>query len=139
MLQPKKRKYRKEQKGRNKGIAQCGTTLSFGSAGIKATSRGRLTSKQVEAARKTLSHHSKRWGRVIIRVFPDKPISRKPAEVRMGNGKGSPEFYAFEVKPGKILYEVDGLESQAATKALSLAAAKLPLQTIIVFRQDERI
>ena len=135
MLQPNRRKYRKEQKGRNKGVATVGNKVSFGEYGLKATARGRLTSRQIEAARRAISRHVKRGGRIWIRVFPDKPISQKPAEVRMGNGKGNPEYYVAEIQPGKVLYEMDGVAEELAREAFRLAAAKLPLATTFVVRQ----
>ena len=110
MLQPARRKYRKEQKGRNKGVATIGNKVSFGEYGLKAVGRGRLTARQIEAARRAMTRHIKRGGRVWIRIFPDKPVSQKPAEVRMGNGKGNPEYYVAEIVPGKVLYEMDGVE-----------------------------
>lgn len=134
MLQPRKRKFRKDKKGRNKGIAQSGASVSFGELGLKSVSRGRITAKQIEAARRSITHHLKRGGKVLIRVFPDKPVTKKPAEVRMGNGKGSPDHYVFVAQPGKVLYEVSGTEPLAARKALMLAAAKLSLKTKIVCR-----
>jgi large subunit ribosomal protein L16 len=135
MLQPAKRKYRKEQKGRNKGIATRGTKVSFGEFGLKATSRGRITARQLEAARRAMTRHIKRGGRIWIRIFPDKPISQKPAEVRMGNGKGNPEYWVAEIQPGKVLYEMDGVGEGLAREAFALAAAKLPLSTVFVARQ----
>ncbi len=134
MLQPAKRKYRKEQKGRNKGLATRGAKVSFGEYGLKATSRGRLTARQLEAARRAMTRHIKRGGRIWIRVFPDKPISRKPAEVRMGNGKGNPEYWVAEIQPGKVLYEMDGVDEALAKEAFALAAAKLPFSTVVVSR-----
>ncbi len=134
MLQPARRKYRKEQKGRNKGIATRGAVVSFGEFGLKATGRGRLTARQIEAARRAMTRHIKRGGRVWIRIFPDKPISKKPAEVRMGNGKGSVEYYVAEIQPGKVLYEMDGVEEELARQAFALAAAKLPIATVFVSR-----
>jgi large subunit ribosomal protein L16 len=134
MLQPSRRKYRKEQKGRNKGLATRGASFSFGEFGLKATARGRLTARQIEAARRAMTRHIKRGGRVWIRIFPDKPISKKPAEVRMGNGKGNPEYYVAEIQPGKVLYEMDGVNEQLAREAFALAAAKLPLSTVFVTR-----
>ena len=134
MLQPARRKYRKEQKGRNKGLATRGASVSFGDFGLKATGRGRLTARQIEAARRAMTRHIKRGGRVWIRIFPDKPISKKPAEVRMGNGKGNPEYYVAEIQPGKVLYEMDGVNEQLAREAFALAAAKLPLSTPFVTR-----
>ena len=134
MLQPSRTKYRKQQKGRNTGIATRGNKVSFGEFGLKATTRGRLTARQLEAARRTLSRHIKRGGRVWIRVFPDKPISRKPAEVRMGNGKGNPEYFVCEIQPGKIIFEMDGVDAALAKEAFALAAAKLPFRTTSVHR-----
>lgn len=135
MLQPSRLKYRKVQKGRNKGIASRGTSVGFGDFGLKSVESGRLTSKQIEAARRAMTRHIKRGGRVWIRIFPDKPISQKPAEVRMGGGKGSPEYFVAEIQPGKVLYEMDGVTEQLAREAFRLAAAKLPLKTIFVNRQ----
>jgi large subunit ribosomal protein L16 len=135
MLQPARRKYRKEQKGRNRGLALRGANVSFGEFGLKATERGRLTARQIEAARRAISRHIKRGGRVWIRIFPDKPISTKPAEVRMGNGKGNPEYWVAEIQPGKVLYEMDGVDETIAREAFALAAAKLPLKTVVVSRQ----
>jgi large subunit ribosomal protein L16 len=135
MLQPARTKYRKQQKGRNTGIATRGNKVAFGEYGLKALGRGRLTARQLEAARRTLSRHIKRGGRVWIRVFPDKPISRKPAEVRMGNGKGNPEYYVAEIQPGKVLYEINGVPEELAREAFLLASAKLPLRTRFVARQ----
>jgi large subunit ribosomal protein L16 len=134
MLQPARRKYRKEQKGRNKGLATRGAAVAFGDFGLKATGRGRLTARQIEAARRAMTRHIKRGGRVWIRIFPDKPISKKPAEVRMGNGKGNPEYYVAEIQPGKVLYEMDGVNEQLAREAFALAAAKLPISTTFVTR-----
>jgi large subunit ribosomal protein L16 len=134
MLQPARRKYRKEQKGRNKGLATRGASVAFGDFGLKATGRGRLTARQIEAARRAMTRHIKRGGRVWIRIFPDKPISKKPAEVRMGNGKGNPEYYVAEIQPGKVLYEMDGVNEQLAREAFALAAAKLPISTTCVTR-----
>ena len=135
MLQPARRKYRKEQKGRNKGIATRGTKVSFGEYGLKAIGRGRLTARQIEAARRAMTRHIKRGGRIWIRIFPDKPISSKPADVRMGNGKGNPEFYVAEIQPGKVLYEMDGVDEALAREAFRLASAKLPIATTFVSRQ----
>jgi large subunit ribosomal protein L16 len=135
MLQPARRKFRKEQKGRNTGIATRGTHVSFGDFGLKATERGRLTARQIEAARRAISRHIKRGGRIFIRIFPDKPISQKPAEVRMGNGKGNPEYYVAEIQPGKVLYELNGVPENLAREAFQLASAKLPLRTVFVARQ----
>ena len=137
MLQPARRKYRKEQKGRNTGLATRGADVSFGEYGLKATARGRITARQIEAAR-AMTRHIKRGGRIWIRIFPDKPISIKPAEVRMGNGKGNPEYYVAEIQPGKVLYEMDGVDEALAREAFKLAAAKLPLATAFVTRQPGR-
>jgi len=134
MLQPARRKYRKEHKGRNKGLAQRGTQVSFGEFGLKATSRGRLTARQIEAARRAINRHIRRGGRIWIRVFPDKPISQKPAEVRMGSGKGNPEFWVAEIQPGRVLYEMEGVSEELAREAFRLAAAKLPVTTTFVTR-----
>ncbi len=134
MLQPKRTKYRKQMKGRNRGTASRGTKVSFGEYGLKATTRGRLTSRQIEAARRALTRFIKRGGRVWIRVFPDKPVSKKPLEVRMGSGKGNPEFWVAEIKPGAVLYEMEGVTAEAARDAFRLAAAKLPLRTTFVSR-----
>ena len=134
MLQPTRRKYRKEQKGRNTGLATRGALVSFGEYGLKSVGRGRLTARQIEAARRAMTRHIKRGGRVWIRIFPDKPISKKPAEVRMGKGKGNPEFYVAEIQPGKVLYEMDGVSEELAREAFRLAAAKLPLRTVVVSR-----
>jgi large subunit ribosomal protein L16 len=135
MLQPARRKYRKDHKGRNRGLATRGAHVSFGDFGLKATERGRLTARQIEAARRAITRHIKRGGRVWIRIFPDKPVSQKPAEVRMGNGKGNPEYWVAQIQPGKVLYEMDGVEESVAREAVLLAAAKLPLKTVFVARQ----
>ena len=134
MLQPNRRKYRKEHKGRNEGLATVGTKVSFGEWGLKAIGRGRLTARQIEAARRAMTRHIKRGGRIWIRIFPDKPISKKPAEVRMGNGKGNPEYWVAEIQPGKVLYEMDGVNEALAREAFALAAAKLPIATTFVTR-----
>ena len=134
MLQPARRKYRKEQKGRNKGVATVGAKVSFGEYGLKAITRGRLTARQIEAARRAMTRHIKRGGRIWIRIFPDKPMSKKPAEVRMGNGKGNPEYFVTEIQPGKIVFEMDGVSETLAKEAFALAAAKLPFRTIVVQR-----
>src|SRR5204863_6946841 len=123
--QPARTKYRKQQKGRNTGVATRGAKVSFGEYGLKATTRGRLTARQLEAARSAMSRHIKRGGRIWIRVFPDKPISSKPAEVRMGNGKGNPEYFVCEIQPGKILFKMDGVLEPLAKEAFALASAKL--------------
>ena len=134
MLQPARTKYRKQQKGRNKGVATRGAKVAFGEYGLKATSRSRLTARQLEAARRAMSRHIKRGGRIWIRVFPDKPVSHKPAEVRMGNGKGNPEYFVCEIKPGRIIYEMDGVTEAMAREAFALASAKLPFRTSFVQR-----
>lgn len=135
MLQPKRTKYRKDQKGRNNGTAQRGAHVAFGDFGLKTLERGRITARQIEAARRAITRHIKRGGRVWIRVFPDKPISTKPAEVRMGNGKGNPEYWVAQVQPGRVLYEMDGVDESVAREAFALAAAKLPVKTTFVVRQ----
>ena len=134
MLQPARTKYRKQQKGRNTGVATRGARVAFGEYGLKAITRGRLTARQLEAARRAMSRHIKRGGRIWIRVFPDKPISSKPAEVRMGNGKGNPEYFVSEIQPGKIIFEMDGVTEALAKEALALAAAKLPFRTVVAQR-----
>src|SRR3546814_594334 len=135
MLSPKRTKFRKQHKGRVKGIAQSGASLNFGSFGLKAVTPGRLTARQIEAARRALTRHMKRAGRVWIRIFPDVPVSKKPAEVRMGKGKGSPEFWMVRVKPGRVMFEIDGVPEDVAREAFELASAKLPVQTRVVARQ----
>jgi len=135
MLQPKKTKYRKAFKGRIHGSSKGGFSLNFGSYGLKAMEPERITARQIEACRRAVTRHMKRQGRVWIRIFPDKPISNKPAEVRMGNGKGNPEYYVAEIQPGKVLYEMDGVAEELAREAFRLAAAKLPLATTFVVRQ----
>ena len=134
MLQPKRTKYRKMMKGRNRGLALRGNKVSFGEYGLKATTRGRLTSRQIEAARRALTHFIKRGGRVWIRVFPDKPVSKKPLEVRMGSGKGNVEYWVAQIQPGAVLYEMEGINETEARAAFKLAAAKLPLRTAFVTR-----
>ena len=134
MLQPARTKYRKQQKGRNTGMATRGNKVAFGEYGLKATTRGRLTARQLEAARRAMSRHIKRGGRIWIRVFPDKPISQKPAEVRMGNGKGNPEYFVSGIQPGKIIFEMDGVTEALAREAFALASAKLPFRTILALR-----
>jgi large subunit ribosomal protein L16 len=134
MLQPKRTKYRKAFKGRISGAAKGGFNLDFGAYGLKAMEPDRLTARQIEAARRAITRHMKRAGRVWIRVFPDVPVSKKPAEVRMGSGKGAPEFWAARVKPGRVLFELDGVPVQVAREALELAAAKLPIKTRFVAR-----
>ena len=135
MLQPNRTKYRKDQKGRNPGLATRGATVAFGDFGLKALERGRITARQIEAARRAITRHIKRGGRVWIRIFPDKPISTKPAEVRMGNGKGNPEYWVAQIQPGRVLYEMDGVDESVAREAFALAAAKLPVKTTFVVRQ----
>ena len=134
MLMPKRVKYRKMQRGRIKGLAQRGNQITFGSYALQATDRDFLTSRQIEAARRAIVRYIRRGGKVWIRVFPDKPISQKPAEVRMGNGKGSPEYWVAEIQPGKVLYEMDGVDEALAREAFRLAAAKLPIETVFVVR-----
>lgn len=134
MLQPKRTKYRKAHKGRIHGHAKGGSSLTFGSFGLKALTPGRITARQIEAARRTITRHMKRSGRVWIRVFPDIPVSTKPAEVRQGKGKGNPEFWIARVKPGRIMFEVDGVSEEIARRAFELAAAKLPNQTKFIER-----
>src|ERR1700751_6056779 len=135
MLQPKRRKYRKEQKGRNTGVATRGNAVSFGEYGLKAIGRGRPTARQIEAARRQTTRHNRRGAGIWIRFSREKPISQKPAEVRMGNGKGNPEYYVAEIQPGKMLYEMDGVTEELAREAFRLAAAKLPLKTTFIVRQ----
>ena len=134
MLAPKRTKFRKAHKGRIKGNAKGATTLTFGSYGLKALSPGRVTARQIEASRRAITRHMRRAGRVWIRVFPDVPVTQKPAEVRQGKGKGTVEYWAARVKPGRIMFEVDGVSEEIATVALELAAAKLPVQTKVVTR-----
>ncbi|MCW5699184.1 MAG: 50S ribosomal protein L16 [Rhodospirillales bacterium] len=137
MLSPKRTKYRKRQKGRVPGKATSGTELNFGAFGLKATTTGRITARQIEAARRAITRYMRRTGRVWIRVFPDVPVSSKPAEVRMGGGKGSPEFWIAKVKPGRIMFELDGVSAGVAREAFRLASAKLPCQTRFVSRVGE--
>ncbi len=137
MLQPKRTKFRKAHKGRIHGNAKGGTQLNFGAFGLKATSPARVTARQIEAARRAITRHLRRAGRVWIRIFPDVPVSSKPAEVRMGKGKGNPEFWVARVKPGRIMFEIDGVAADLATEALKLASAKLPLDTRVVRRLGE--
>ena len=136
MLSPKKTKYRKQFKGRIHGLAKGGTNLDFGGFGLKAMEPDRVTARQIEAARRAITRHMKRQGRVWIRIFPDVPVSTKPAEVRMGSGKGSPEFWAARVHPGRIMFELDGVPGDLAKRAFELAAAKLPVRTKVVTRLD---
>ena len=137
MLQPKKTKFRKAHKGRIKGTATSGVELAFGQFGLKAMEPDRLTARQIEAARRAMTRHMKRAGRVWIRIFPDVPVSKKPLEVRMGSGKGTPELWVARVKPGRIMFEIDGVPIQLAKEALALAAAKLPIKTRFVARIAE--
>ena len=134
MLQPKRTKFRKQHKGRNRGLAQRGSTVSFGEYALKATGRGRMTARQIEAARRAMTRRVKRGGQIWIRVFPDKPITQKPLEVRQGKGKGNVEYWIAQIKPGKVLYEMEGVSEEVARDAFRLAAAKLPLPTTFVKR-----
>ena len=134
MLQPSRTKFRKQFKGRNYGVATRGAKVSFGDFGLKAIDRGRLTARQIEAARRAMTRYIKRGGRIWIRIFPDKPISQKPAEVRMGKGKGSVEYWVAEIQPGKVLYEMYGVQEDVAREAFRLAASKLPLRTVFVHK-----
>ena len=134
MLQPKRTKFRKVHKGRNTGLAHRGSTVAFGQIGLKSLTRGRLTARQIEAARRAMTRAVKRQGKIWIRVFPDKPITEKPLAVRMGKGKGSVEYWVCEIKPGKVLYEIEGVPEELAREAFTLAAAKLPFKTTIVKR-----
>lgn len=137
MLQPKRTKFRKQHKGRIKGVAKGGTDLNFGAYGLKAQEPARITARQIEAARRAITRHMRRAGRVWIRIFPDVPVSKKPTEVRMGKGKGSPEFWAAKVKPGRIMFEIEGVSMPVAREALMLAAAKLPIKARFVARLGE--
>jgi large subunit ribosomal protein L16 len=134
MLQPKRTKFRKTQKGRNRGLAQSGNKVSFGEFGLKAVARGRITARQIEAARRAMTRHIKRGGKIWIRIFPDCPISTKPLEVRMGKGKGNVDYWVAKVQPGTVLYEMEGVSEDLAREAFKLAAAKLPIQTTFVSR-----
>ena len=134
MLQPKKTKYRKQQKGKLRGFATSGAKVSFGEFGLKAITRGRVTARQIEAARRAMTRYIKRGGKIWIRIFPDVPITKKPVEVRMGKGKGNVEYWAAKVQPGKVLYEMEGVTEEVAREAFKLAAAKLPFQTQFVDR-----
>ena len=136
MLQPKRTKFRKQQKGRIKGLAYRGSTIAFGSFGLKTMDEGFITSRQIEAARVALTRYMKREGKVWIRIFPDKPMTSKPAEVRMGKGKGAPEYWAAVVRPGRMLFECDGVSLEVAQEAMRLAAQKLPIRTKFVVRRD---
>ncbi|MEM7279212.1 MAG: 50S ribosomal protein L16 [Pseudomonadota bacterium] len=135
MLQPKRTKFRKQMKGRNRGLAIRGGSVSFGEYGLKAIGRGRLTARQIEAARRAMTRHIKRGGKIWIRVFPDKPISKKPLEVRQGKGKGNVEYWVAQIQPGRVLYEMEGVSEEIAREAFRLAAAKLPIATQFVVRQ----
>ncbi|GLQ07776.1 50S ribosomal protein L16 [Sneathiella chinensis] len=137
MLQPKRTKFRKAHKGRLKGVASSGTTLNFGAYGLKAVEPGRITARQIEATRRAVTRHIKRAGRVWIRVFPDVPVSKKPTEVRMGKGKGSPEYWMVRIQPGKIMFELDGVPADLAREAFERGAAKLPIKTKFVTRLGE--
>lgn len=134
MLQPKRTKFRKQMKGRNRGLALTGNKVSFGEYGLRALDRGRITARQIEAARRAMTRHIKRGGKIWIRIFPDKPISKKPLEVRMGKGKGNVEYWVAQVQPGRMLYEMEGVEESIAREAFRLAAAKLPVRTTFVTR-----
>lgn len=134
MLQPKRTKYRKQQKGRNQGVATRGNTVAFGQFGLKATTRGPLTARQIEAGRRAITRYVRRGGKIWIRVFPDTPVTAKPIEVRMGSGKGNVDHWVVKVQPGRVLYEIEGVNEETAREAFRLAAAKLPLQTTFVER-----
>ncbi len=134
MLQPSRTKYRKQQKGRNRGLAQRGSKVSFGEFGLKAVGRGRMTARQIESARRAMTRHVRRGGKVWIRVFPDKPITKKPLEVRQGKGKGAVEYWVAQIQPGRVLYEMEGVSEEIAKRAFALAAAKLPFATAMVKR-----
>ncbi len=134
MLQPKRTKFRKQQKGRNRGLALRGGRVSFGEFGLKAVGRGRLTARQIEAARRAMTRHVKRGGKIWIRVFPDKPITKKPLEVRQGKGKGAVEYWVSQIQPGRVLYEMEGVPEDIAREAFALAAAKIPFETAFVKR-----
>lgn len=135
MLQPKRTKFRKMQKGRNRGLAQTGNKVSFGDYGLKSLERGRLTARQIEAGRRAINRHVRRGGKIWIRVFPDKPISKKPLEVRMGKGKGNVEYWVAQIQPGRVLFEMQGVPEDIAREAFKLASAKLPFKTTFVKRQ----
>ena len=135
MLQPKRTKFRKQHKGRNRGLAHRGSSIAFGEFGLKSTGRGRMTARQIEAGRRAMTRHIKRGGQIWIRVFPDKPITSKPLEVRQGKGKGNVEYWVAQIKPGKVLYEMEGVSEELAREAFKLAAAKLPFTTTFVKRQ----
>ncbi len=135
MLQPKRTKFRKQHKGRNRGLALNGNRVSFGEYGLKALERGKISARQIEAARRAMTRHVKRQGQIWIRIFPDVPVTKKPLEVRMGKGKGNVEFWAAKIQPGKMLYEMEGVDERTAREAFALAAAKLPIKTAFVSRQ----
>ncbi len=135
MLQPKRTKFRKQMKGRNRGLARRGSTVAFGEFGLKATERGRMTARQIEAGRRAMTRHVKRGGKIWIRVFPDKPITKKPLEVRQGKGKGNVEYWVCQIQPGRVLYEMEGVSEDVAREAFRLAAGKLPFKTTFVSRQ----
>ena len=135
MLQPKTTKYRKQMKGKNRGLASQGNKVSFGEYGLKATDRGRITARQIEAARKAMTRHIRRGGKIWIRIFPDKPITKKPLEVRQGKGKGNVEYWVAQIQPGRVLYEMSGVDENLAKEALKLAASKLPVSTKFVTRK----
>ena len=137
MLQPKRTKFRKQQKGRNTGVATSGTWVSFGEYGLKCTTRGMLTARQIEAARRAINRYIKRGGKVWIRIFPDKPFTKKPLEVRMGSGKGGVEFWVAKVKPGRVLFEMEGVNEELGREAMRLAAQKLPIKTKFVTRKEQ--
>ncbi len=134
MLQPKRTKFRKQHTGRNRGLAHRGSSVSFGEFGLKATGRGRITARQIEAARRTITRRVKRGGKLYIRIFPDKPITKKPLEVRMGKGKGNVEYWVAQIQPGRMLYEIEGVSEELAREAFKLASAKLPVSTTFVKR-----
>ena len=134
MLQPKRTKFRKQQKGRNRGLAQRGNTVAFGEYGLKSTGRGRITARQIEAARRAMTRYIKRGGKIWIRIFPDKPVTKKPLEVRQGKGKGNVEYWVCQIQPGRVLYEMEGVDEDVAREAFRLAAAKLPVPTSFVSR-----
>lgn len=134
MLQPKRTKFRKQHKMRNRGVASRGNKVSFGEYGLKSTGRGRITARQIESARRAINRYIKRGGKIWIRIFPDKPITKKPLEVRMGKGKGNVEYWVAQIQPGKMLYEIEGVEESVAREAMRLASAKLPVSTVFVKR-----
>jgi len=135
MLQPKRTKFRKQHKGRNRGLALRGSTVTYGEFGLKSTGRGRITARQIEAARRAMTRYVKRGGKIWIRIFPDKPITKKPLEVRQGKGKGNVEYWVAQIQPGRVLYEMEGVTESVAREAFRLAAAKLPVSTSFVTRQ----